>query len=286
MSDSGTVDFLITKNFRAGSLVAYWALKSRIIRTCAIAFHKWVRFAVVSNAVATLEKQIANGTPAKSPPEHISLDLHSGSKSLDTAVRADVCEAPVIPVSGGEEKEEEDVMSEEMERLRRSNRGNRSRRAGVSIPLAIPALKEESIVDESTAVDTSGKPEMPSASVADGNKITVDNVATPNNTLEKTVAAARALSNRANLLSVDTEAIAASVGRSLKSAANAAGASASSRSKEEKKLDAFAAAVHDAIIDGKRNLLCKYYYLPLLRFVLLFVVHSLHSLYVACCLLL
>jgi len=34
---------LLDQNIRTGSLVAYWCLKARLIRLCAIAFHKWVR---------------------------------------------------------------------------------------------------------------------------------------------------------------------------------------------------------------------------------------------------
>ena len=217
MSDPGTFGFLVTKNFRAGSLVAYWALKSRIIRTCAIAFHKWVRYTVVTNAVENMGKQMNIETPtsAKAGTEAEAEPFSSGSS--------------VNKPSNGED----DVMSDEMEKLRQSNRGVRNRRQGIIIPTSLTVDTTEARVAEDNEDANGGSPKP----VADA--------MTPH--LEKTVAAANALVNKGNYLSVDTEAIAASVGRSLKAA---------SRSKEEKKLDAFAAAVQDAIVDGKRNLLC------------------------------
>lgn len=220
MSDSGTVDYLITKNFRAGSLVAYWALKSRLIRTCAIAFHKWVRFAVVAKAVATMEQQMVSGTPSSAKSRDDETSLVSATTSQ--------------PADG-----EDDVMSEEMEKMRRCGRGDRTRRHGVVVPSALTINTSEEPDKEGFAAAAAKTNASPSA-------LTLGAM-TPN--LEKTVAAAKALTSKSSLLAVDTDAIAASVGRSLKNATN--------RSKEEKKLDAFASAVHDAIIDGKRNLLRK-----------------------------
>ena len=140
-------DRLLDRNIRSGSLVAYWCLKSRLIRLCAIAFHKWVR--------------------------------HTDSHRLQHAAATN----------------RTDVMSEEMENIRNSAVGSRQRRKGQSVKCDMPAteLSEYSNArrDEATAVNT---------------------------------------------------------GTVLKKV---------SQAHQEKTVDAFADAVHDAIVDGKRNLLCK-----------------------------
>lgn len=205
---------LLDQNIRSGSLVAYWCLKARLIRLCAIAFHKWVRYSDEMKRVLT-----------NSPSDNVNRNSIGYISTVSSIDRNDPT-STTIPNNTKQFQnsgdDEDDVMSEEMENLRMASRGNRSRRGGVAVPLSIPSPKSLG----NTQNDIDSAPEVL--------KVGTDTIEGSD--------AVQAATNTGSLLNSTIYKTA-----SMK------------RMEEEKKVDEFASAMHDAIIDGKRNLLRKFF---------------------------